>query len=231
MLKSQLRHIIKEAVKDTLNPFKKAITGKTIVIYFRDSKGQDQELELSNFRKSRGQSCGEEHDSDLFKFITKPITQKTRKSMAKKGYTDLDAWGSVGGGNKLSRALSKVRNYKLDVSGSANQDIKQIGPGDSLPFGACYDSADEYSTILNKITRKGQSKTKYTGEIFEGEFESTTSNFISRGLDNEYTSIEVGGLSTQEPNIVGREFYISGFGGLSRSSWHAAFTFIGAKIK
>lgn len=228
MLKSQLRHMIKEEIQNKVNPFKRAIAGETIIIYFKNSKGQEQDLELSNFKKSRGSSCGEETDSDLFKSITKPITQKTRKSIAKKGYTDLDAWGSVGGGNTLSRAMSKVKNYKLDDPESANQDIKPLKPGDSLPFGACYDSADEFSNLLNMIKQKGQTKTNYTGEIFEGEFESTNSKFIG---SNTGPVIEIGGLSTQGHNKVGREFYIKGFGGNSRSSWHITSTFMGAQVK
>ena len=188
----ELRHIIKEAVNDTLNPFKTALSGKNIIIYFKTQGGQEHNIEISNFKKSRGLSCGEDANIDALKKVNKAIIKKTRKSLAKKGYTDLDVFGSVGGGSILQRAISPEKP-------------KPIGKGDPIPFGSCFDTADEFSTLLKKIST--QNKFSYTGEIFEGELEKWTFKDIK--VDpNVSPNIELGGLTSKELNKNERVFYI-----------------------
>ena len=190
----ELKHIIKEEVNNTLNPFKKALSGGNIIIYFfNTSDGKEYNIEITNLKKSRGLSCGEDADIDLFKAINKPIIQKTRKSLAKKDFTDLDVFGSVGGGNTLMRALSTEKPKKLKK-------------GDTIPFGACFDTADEFSTLLTKIATK--KFTPISGEIFEGKV--VKYNFKDlKAAPNVSPNIEIGGLTTEELNKNGRDFYIT----------------------
>ena len=214
---SKLKHIIKEEVNDTLNPFKKALSGGNIIIYFFNiSDGKEYNIEITNLKKSRGLSCGEDADNDLFKNINKPIIQKTRKSLAKKGFTDLDIFGSVGGGNTLMRALSPEKPRKLKK-------------GDAIPFGACFDTADEFATLLKKIATKSRA---YTGEIFEGEVVKWDFRDL-KVAPNISPNIEIGGLTSKELNNNGRLFYIrTKYGdGIRTGNYLAGFKFIAAQNK
>ena len=66
----ELKHIIKEEVNNTLNPFKKALSGGNIIIhFFRIEDGREYNIEITNLKKSRGLSCGEDADIDLFKRV------------------------------------------------------------------------------------------------------------------------------------------------------------------
>ena len=187
-----------------------------IIHFFRIEDGREYNIEITNLKKSRGLSCGEDADIDLFKKINKPIIQKTRKSLAKKDFTDLDVFGSVGGGSTLMRALSPEKSKKLKK-------------GDAIPFGACFDTADEFSTLLKKIATKKNHF--YTGEIFEGELVKWDFKNL-KVAPNISPNIEIGGLTSKELNNNGRLFYIrTKFGDGIRTGNYAGFKFIAAQNK